>query len=485
MAVQSTYFMMTPEILLEYRTDRYNIIKGGMSKDKQPRRYYIYKGKDGRIVYTEDYRYTDKNSRDWYKNQAVWQKFPDSNGSSYRWVKSLPTVSELMDYQHNDLIDYSTLVVNTASGHAFAESRPHIELDANIFYDSLNVYFLRGYALDNLDGITLSVKTSAACQEVEEGSVYKNAAEVTVFDAYIDKSMLYPDEKSGRISPMHLLASPLYMNSRFYDKYITLEFPSPYAIGLRDHAVIDDDGHPETVNDPTFLTVYFNEDGTQDTSKSDVYTVDLDSNIILEFGQVEKGDTAIVTVELNDVLYSSGLLSTPKHENAGSVLPESNADYFNARIYEDGRGNVIYCPVYGDTELNTDIMGHIQTGEIPITANAFHDAEASYQKFNDIDTGSEKLYKADSQISYLSRWKIYSDLVATYIYSDVQPTAGIYSLTYDETYSRIIDYEQQNKTSGIEFWKSKFTPDADIIRKLNAERICLKYTCRLVNELRG
>jgi hypothetical protein len=83
---------------------------------------------------------------------------------------------------------------------------------------------------------------------------------------------------------MHLLASPLYMNSRFYDKYITLEFPSPYALGLRDHAVIDDDGRPETVNDPTFLTVYFNEDGTQDTSKSDVYTVDLDSNIILEFG---------------------------------------------------------------------------------------------------------------------------------------------------------------------------------------------------------
>jgi hypothetical protein len=79
-------------------------------------------------------------------------------------------------------------------------------------------------------------------------------------------------------------------------------------------------------------------------------------------------------------------------------------------------------------------------------------------------------------MNYLSRWKIYSDLVATYIYSDVQPTAGIYSLTYDETYSRIIDYEQQNKTSGIEFWKSKFTPDADIIRKLNAERICLKYT---------
>lgn len=233
------------------------------------------------------------------------------------------------------------------------------------------------------------------------------------------------------------------------------------------------------------MTVYFNEDGTRDTSRSDLYTVDLDSNIILSFGQVEKGDTAIVSVKLDNVLYSTGLMSTPKHENSGSVIPTSNADYFNARIYEDGRGNVLYCPVYGDVELNADVMAQIQTGEIPITANAFHDAETSYDKFNDIDTGDERLYMADSQISYLSRWKIYSDLVATYVYSDIQPMGGSYLLTYDETYSRIIDYAQQNKTSGIEFWKSKFTPDADIIRKLNAERICLKYTCRLVNEMRG
>ena len=130
-------------------------------------------------------------------------------------------------------------------------------------------------------------------------------------------------------------------------------------------------------------------------------------------------------------------------------------------------------------------MGRIQTGEIPITANAFHDAEVSYDKFNDIDKGDPRIMLADSPVNFLNRWKIYSDLVATYVYSDVQPTAGVYSLTYDETFSRIIDYTQMSSVSGIEFWKTKFTPDADIIKRLNADRICLKYTCRLVNEMRG
>ena len=71
MAVSSTWFMMTPELLLEYRTDRYKIIQGGKSTDKQPSVYYIYKGKDGRIAYTEEPRYEEK-TRDWYKNQSVW-----------------------------------------------------------------------------------------------------------------------------------------------------------------------------------------------------------------------------------------------------------------------------------------------------------------------------------------------------------------------------------------------------------------------------
>jgi hypothetical protein len=482
--VQSTWFQMTPEILLEYRTDRYRIIQGGASSDVQPSRYYIYKANDEKIVYTEDPRYTDKNNRDWYKNQSVWQKFPDFSGASYRWVKGDFNISDAMDYTGTDLIEYQTVVNN--SNEQYEPVKRSVTLDVNMFYDSINVYFLRGYTFDDLDGAALRVYTNAACQEVNGDATYKTSTEVTLLDAYIDKSMLYPDESEGRISPFRLLASPLYMNSKFYDKYITIEFPSPYAIGLRDHDVIDDDGDIHTKNDPTILSVYFNDDDTIDTSKSDMYTVELDANIIVEFGTIPYGEAKLGKAEVKgDETYVDALVFTPEKQNAGCVVPQSNIDFFNARIYEDGKGSVVYCPMYGDVELNSLVMGQIQTGEIPVTSNAYKDAETSYEKFNDIDTGDDSLYYADKNTddNYLNRWKIYSDLVATYVYSHTDASGSTYSLTYDETYSRIIDYGQ-NRGSSVEFWKTKFTPDKEIIRQLGAERICLKYTCRLVNEMR-
>ena len=68
------------------------------------------------------------------------------------------------------------------------------------------------------------------------------------------------------VSPLHLLDIPMLTNSKFYDKYIEIEFPSLYGIGVRDHNVYDEDGNPQTSNDPTFVIIYFNEDGTVNES---------------------------------------------------------------------------------------------------------------------------------------------------------------------------------------------------------------------------
>lgn len=420
----------------------------------------------------------------------MWQKFPDFSGASYCWIKGDFDIADAMDYTVSDLITYQT-IVNDSSRNTEVSEQPSVTLDVNMFYDSVNIYFLRGYEFDSLDGATLRVWANAACQEVNGDATYKTETQVNLLDAYIDKSMLYPDEAEGRsMSPFHFLASPLYMNSKFYDKYITIEFPSPYAIGLRDHDVIDDDSDIHTKNDPTILMVYFNEDGTIDTSKSDLYTVDIDSNIIIEFGTISYGETSkteakLKTDDSDGQKEVEAILFTPDKLNSGCVIPQSNIDFFNARIYEDGKGSIIYCPMYGDVELNSLVMGQIQTGEIPVTSNAFQDADTSYEKFNDIDTGDDSLYYADKKTedTYLNRWKVYSDLVATYVYTHHDSNNTSYSLTYDETYSRIIDYGQ-NRNSSVEFWKTKFTPDKEIIRQLGAERICLKYTCRLVNEMR-
>ena len=57
--------------------------------------------------------------------------------------------------------------------------------------------------------------------------------------------MLYPKKYMGiqSVSPLHLLDIPMLMNSKFYDKYIEIEFPSLYGIGVRDHNVYDEDGN--------------------------------------------------------------------------------------------------------------------------------------------------------------------------------------------------------------------------------------------------
>ena len=235
-------------------------------------------------------------------------------------MKDLPSIGEQVDYINSDLVEYTTTVANTAAESFPDNLGPHAELSVNMFYDSVNIYFLRGYNLDDLDGITLRVKSYAACQEIVEESVYKSDTEVTLLDAFIDKSMLSPDEKTGRVSPIHYLASPLFMNSRFYDKYITIEFPSPYAIGLRDRGIITDDAEQQ-VNDPTFLMLYFNEDGTRDDTRSDIYTLDIDSNITLEFAQVPAGNEEQSAATISGVRDQHALVITPKYDNSGCVLP--------------------------------------------------------------------------------------------------------------------------------------------------------------------
>jgi hypothetical protein len=76
MAVQSTWFRMTPEILIEYRTDRYRMLNNRSSDDEQPKRFYIIKTLNNEIQYVEDPRYTDETKRSWYKNQSLYQKYP-------------------------------------------------------------------------------------------------------------------------------------------------------------------------------------------------------------------------------------------------------------------------------------------------------------------------------------------------------------------------------------------------------------------------
>ena len=105
MAIQSTWFRMTPEILIEYRTDQYRMLNGRTSDDEQPRRFYIVETLNGEIVYVEDLRYTDETKREWYKNQALYQKFPAKSAVNFYHVDlANASLSDQTRYKTSELV---------------------------------------------------------------------------------------------------------------------------------------------------------------------------------------------------------------------------------------------------------------------------------------------------------------------------------------------------------------------------------------------
>ena len=481
----SSWYKVTDQILLEYRSRSKDVIFDKISEDTQPKSFYIYRGFDDNLYYTEQLRYTNPAEVDksWFLNQSLYQKYPSRDGGSYNWIDmSNVLIDDVMNYKSSEVIDYATAVLNTAVTPDIETAMPHIKLHSNFFYDSIRLYFISGYSLDNFDGCTLKVHSSAIHETfIDEQHSSKEASEVYILDAYIDKSMLFPKTYMGvdSVSPLHLMDIPLLMNSKFYDKYIELEFPSLYGIGVRDHNLYDEDGRPETHNDPTFVVMYFNEDGTVDPSKSELYTVNLDGNTIIEFNTVN--DSVSKMFNISDTKYSGLNFSTNPNPVEGSVIDVPNSEYFNARMYVDSEtGEIVYMPVYGDNEFDTDVYGQFMSGELRLDANSFYDTELAYNKFNDTDNGDDSLYYADLKVEPKAKLSIFCELLIDYIYYNIDGSVRV----YEDSYSREIDYEK-NYQSGVAFWRCRYRPDASIIESTGASKISLRFICHLRNLLRG
>lgn len=482
--INSTWFKVNQQILLEYRSRAKDITFNKLSDDIQPSEFFIYRGNDEQLYYTESPRYSDPAASDksWFLNQSIYQKYPGANKTSYNYISDKTVdISEVMVHQRTDLIEYCTRVINLAKSGSPADPYPHVSFHSNFFYDSIRIYFISGYAMDNIDGITLKVSSTALHETIYDDRTYKEQAEVNILDAYIDKSMLFPKlyGESLSASPLHLLDVPMLMNSKFYDKFIEIEFPSLYGIGVRDHNVYDEDDDSQTMNDPTFVVMYFNNDGSLDTGRSEMYTVNIDANTIIEFGTVSQSEQSKLTVL--DAKVSGLTFNNDANTVRGNVLNQPNSNYFNARIYVDSdNGDIIYVPTYGESELNLDIYGQICSGEIRLDANSFLDSETSYEKFNDVDQGGDRYYYIDERGTERPKIQIICELLIDYLYYDFDGSIKV----YEDSYSREIDYTR-NYQSGVEFWKSRYRPDTTVIEKTGATRMSLRFTCHLKNDVRG
>ena len=110
MSVSSNFFRMTPQIMLEYRCNQYDIVSGNPSRDTQPSKYYIYKGNDDSLYYTEEKRYNSVSSYDYYKNKSLYMKYTDESRSSYRFISNNVLLSDVMNYRSSNYIKHSTSI---------------------------------------------------------------------------------------------------------------------------------------------------------------------------------------------------------------------------------------------------------------------------------------------------------------------------------------------------------------------------------------
>lgn len=445
MAITSNFYRVTPQILLEYRSNQYDIINNqGINGYAQPSKYYIYKGNDDNIYYTEEPKYASSSS-DYYKNMSIYQMYPDENGTSFEHITdSRITIEKAMNYQTSSVVKLSEVRTNAA-----------------FYYDQINMFFLRGFNFDNIDGITVRVKSKANYYIKDGDRNYAREVDATIFCGYISKDMFNGvTDKSRTI--LHYMKSPLFMNSKFYDRYITIEFPSLYGIALKDYAT------PESPASAFVL------DKVE-------YKVNPNTNTIIEFATVSSGQSdSSVTVRVDSKNMTAVKFSTDSVVSA-SLNPEVSSDYFNVRIYEDPDDHsIIYYPTYGDStnsyELDGNVMAQIEAGAIPVTTNSFYDLNTADVDINDVDYGGDALYYNNDSDDRPIKWKVYNDLNVTYVYK-----VGNSDYGYEEAYSRIIDYSKNQENNTVEYWRTRFVPNKRIIEKIGAYSICLKYTCRLVN----
>ena len=467
MSIQSNFYKVTNQIMLEYRSDQFKILNSDMSVDVQPERCYIYRGLDDCLYYTEDLRYKDTKSADYYKNQALYLKFPDENQSTYTHLGSDFNVGYMMDWENNPHIKHSLWLSKEK------DQLTDIQLSKlNIHYDTIRIYFLRGFTVSSsvgLDGISIKVKTKGLREVIDKDRRYKVEDELCVLDFYLSSIMF--------VKAVRRMSTPLYMNSKFYDQYIDVEFPAPYGIALSDNS--------SDINSSDFLFWSFDE-SDPDNPRYDVHTVNLNANTLIEFATISSGNTKQAE---NTGLYSASRVDaitfTLDAIDTASYMPESNTNFFNAKIYEDSVNKcIVYYPTYGDIdnqqEIDTIIMSRINSGEIPVTANAFYDIENADLAVNDISFAEDELYYYEESQKIEPKWKVCNDIIVAYLYGGV--TGNEYA--YNETYSRIVDYTN-NIDSSIQFWRTQFVPNANIISVLGVRDIAIKYTCRIVNSMRG
>ena len=265
----------------------------------------------------------------------------------------------------------------------------------------------------------------------------------------------FPKEKMK--DAIHWDKNPLYLNSKFYDRYIEVKFPSYYQIACDNN--ID-------------FTIHTSTDEEGETTS---YTLNVSDPITVFFATVSESNVKKI---INETSYAKTFLLDAIVPVG--IKPASNSDFFNIRIYENPyEKNIIYYPTYGAgsniQDLSLEVMNEIESGGIPMIDQSYKDNNYNEDEFYE-------MYGEDAR-----KWIIYNELNITYVYSyylhDTN-TSTLSNSNYHQYFTNMIDYTGKTMEDG-DFWRTTFIPSIKQKNNMYCKSIIIQYTCRLVNRVNG
>lgn len=446
MAIQSKFFQLTGQILLEYKSDQYVIIQ--KSTGVPTIDYFMYKGIDG-----NQYCLLDEN-----KKSGLYQ-YNDKFTQYYGGIDSSIEVAnnEISEpYTHDIYIENDEFQIGT-----LIEDKNGVEFrNDQIYCDTIRLYILTGYIMNNIGGYSLKVKSKVIKAEGDYGEDEKIVKHINEY-LYLLNWYMPKEELKDHI---HWLENPLYLNSKFYDRYIEIKLPSAQDIAINNRNI----DYVYEYNDDNNEKLYLR-------GKIDKF-----SNIIIEFATVQQDN-----INYEDPNNSKGpstfILDNIKQM---SIYPNSNANNFGVKLYEDvTTHSIIYHPTFGDglhiEPLNIELMSKINNGEIPLV---------NYSEYDSLNDGMDDFIEMYGEDVF--KWIIINELSVTYNYNRIyhldNSNSGedINMDSYTDYYTNTIDYSHKTLDDG-DFYITKFVPYIKERLNMNCKSIVIQYNCHLYNRMNG
>lgn len=357
-----------------------------------------------------------------------------------------------------------------------------------IHYDKIRIHILQGYTFNNLGGFMLQVRAKisdvyrdldkeiadAAKQGISEEE-YRNKVKniplskhihdyITLLDYFMPKEMV-KDEIEWQLN------EPLYINSKFFDRYIEINVPSPYDLGKRDIL-------GNLINDQSNIYTIF-----EDSESDKIYygSPDTSANVVIRYAPVQTANISYMANE-TDLLedYECNYTIDPITEYTFKY--DSSADNFNAQIeLDETNQKIYYYPTYrigkNDLPISIRVMQGIETNVYPMF---------DYAEYDDMNSGIDEFLEMYGEDAFT--WIVINELSATYEYTKIIDTNHdittdeYQTYVYTDYFTNTVDYTGKTESNG-EFWKQQFIPNLKTITNFTCNNITLKYTCHLYNRL--